>query len=731
MFWLYAGNRKDLFLDRDIGEIMSNMDKHKEAFIEEAYELLAELETALIELEEIPDEQELIGRVFRALHTIKGSGGMFGFDRVATFTHEVETVFDLVRNGEMTVTKELIDLTLSARDHIRIMIDSPDEVNEDKGNEIVLGLKKLTPGRDKGDNSEAVKVKTDLSEGGQQDGDITYRIQFKPDQYIFTKGINPLLLLNEFRALGNCKVLAYTDAIPQLYSFDPEGCYTYWDIIITTNKGINAIKDIFIFVEDDCKLAIDVIENSGSFEEKFSRKKVGEILIDRGFITKEDLNKVLSQQKRIGEMLIETNIVDSRKVEAALVEQQHIKELKQKEQQKEQADTASSIRVASDKLDNLVNLVGEMVTVQARLSQVSAYKNDPDLLSIAEEVERLTEELRDQTMSIRMMPIGTTFSKFKRLVRDLSKELCKEIEMTTEGAETELDKTVIEKLNDPMVHLIRNCIDHGIETPEMRNAIGKPAQGMLHLSARHSGAYVLIEIIDDGAGLDTEAIRAKAIEKGLIAPEAELTEKEIYSLILAPGFSTAKTITNVSGRGVGMDVVKRTIENLRGSIGISSQKGIGTTITLKLPLTLAIIEGLLVQIEKEYFVLPLSVVEECIELTREDIANAHGRHLANVRGQIVPYIRLREQFTIHGKEPAIEQIVIVGVEGNRVGFVVDNVIGEHQTVIKTLGKFYKDIEGISGATILGDGTVALILDISKLFQIVERRETGMIENAAY
>jgi two-component system chemotaxis sensor kinase CheA len=307
-------------------------------------------------------------------------------------------------------------------------------------------------------------------------------------------------------------------------------------------------------------------------------------------------------------------------------------------------------------------------------------------------------------------------------VRDLSKELGKEIELTTEGAETELDKTVIEKLNDPMVHLIRNCIDHGVETPDFRSNIGKPAQGMIHLSAKHSGAYVLIEIVDDGAGLDADVIRSKAVEKGMIVPDAELTEKEIYSLILAPGFSTAKTVTNVSGRGVGMDVVKRAIDNLRGSIGITSQKGIGTTITLRLPLTLAIIEGLLVQIGKEYFVLPLSVVEECVELTREDIANAHGRHLANVRGQIVPYISLREQFAINGKKPEIEQIVIVGVEGHRVGFVIDNVIGEHQTVIKTLGRVYKDIEGISGATILGDGTVALILDIQKLVQIAEREE---------
>jgi len=700
---------------------MSNIDKHKEAFREEAYELLTELERSLLELEESPDNMELIGTIFRALHTIKGSGSMFGFDRIAGFTHEVETAFDLVRNGELTVTNELIDLTLSSRDHIKKMLDLPEEHDDLAGKEILSSLKRLLPGKQH-DKAAAVSSEKTGSLSETNSNNLTYRIQFRPNTDIFTKGINPLLLLDDLHTLGTCKVVAYYDSIPLLDDIDPEACYTYWDIILTTDKGTNAIKDVFIFIEDDCKLVIDIIDDGEKLNEEISNRKIGEILIERGFVTKEDLDKVLSQQKRIGQMLVESDIVDSRKIEAALTEQQHIKEIKQKDQQKEQADTASSIRVASDKLDNLVNLVGEMVTVQARLSQLSAYKNDPDLLSIAEEVERLTGELRDQTMSIRMLPIGTTFSKFKRLVRDLSKELGKEIELSTEGAETELDKTVIEKLNDPMVHLIRNCIDHGIETPEVRINIGKPAQGMLHLSAKHSGAYVLIEIVDDGAGLDADVIRSKAVEKGMITPDAELTEKEIYSLILAPGFSTAKTVTNVSGRGVGMDVVKRAIDNLRGSIGITSQKGIGTTITLKLPLTLAIIEGLLVQIGKEYFVLPLSVVEECVELTREDIANAHGRHLANVRGQIVPYIRLREQFIIHGELPEIEQIVIVGVEGHRVGFVVDEVIGEHQTVIKTLGRVYKGIEGISGATILGDGTVALILDIQKLVQIAECEE---------
>jgi two-component system chemotaxis sensor kinase CheA len=404
-------------------------------------------------------------------------------------------------------------------------------------------------------------------------------------------------------------------------------------------------------------------------------------------------------------------------VESALAEQQQVRDLREKRQS---TDIASTIRVATEKLDSLVNLIGEMVTVQARLSQTVAAKGYSDLLTVAEDVERLTASLRDNTLSIRMLPIGTTFSRFTRLVRDLSTELGKEAELVTDGAETELDKTVIERLGDPLVHLIRNCIDHGIEAPGAREAIGKPRCGTVRLSAEHSGAHVLIRIQDDGAGLDTDAIRAKALERGLIRADAELSDSELHAFIFAPGFSTARSVTNVSGRGVGLEVVKKSIDALRGSVEIGSTKGAGTAITLKLPLTLAIIDGFLTRIGAEYFVFPLSLVAECVELPCEDRHkgdNRHlGRHLLNVRGEIVPYVRLREQFLIKAEPPPVEQVIITGMNGNRVGFVVDHVIGSHQTVIKNLGTFYRDVEGISGATILGDGTVAMILDVPKLVQ---------------
>jgi two-component system chemotaxis sensor kinase CheA len=359
------------------------------------------------------------------------------------------------------------------------------------------------------------------------------------------------------------------------------------------------------------------------------------------------------------------------------------------------------------------------------LSQTALSLGYLELLTIAEEVERLTGSLRENTMNIRMLPIGTTFSKFKRLVRDLSSELGKEIELTTDGAETELDKTVIDRLSDPLVHIIRNCIDHGIEPPAARIAAGKPRTGTIHLSAVHSGAHVLIRVMDDGAGLDAGAIRAKAVEKGLIQPDTALTKSELWELILAPGFSTAKRVTGVSGRGVGMDVVKRAIDALRGTIEIVSEKDRGTTITLKLPLTLAIIDGFLTTIGAEHFIFPLSLVEECVELDRTDRGGSRGRHLAHVRGDIVPYISLREHFMLGGTPSAFEKIVIAGVDGKRVGFVVDTVVGEHQTVLKSLGRYYQNVEGISGATILGNGTVALILDIPKLVRMVERQEAQL------
>lgn len=703
---------------------------NKSIFKEEAYELLTELETSLMELEEQPDNQDLIGRVFRAMHTIKGSGSMFGFENIASFTHDVETAFDLVRTGKISVSKDLIDVTLRARDQIRIMLDEDDADSDAQATErlsilstlrqIVAASEASAPASE--DSSVADSMQKVLPELSGEE--TTYRIRFRPPSDIFLRGVDPLTLVDDVRALGFSTVVAQTDRIAFLDEFDPEQCLTYWDIVLTTDKGINAIRDIFIFVEDDAEVRIEAIRTP-HFDDAAESKKIGEILIERGDLSEAELHAVLGQTKKIGEKLIESGKVSPDQISAALAEQQHVREIQEKKQTKE---STSSIRVASEKLDLLVNLIGELVTVQAHLTQTAGQVNDSTLLSIAEEVERLTAELRDNTMNIRMLPIGSTFSKFKRLVRDLSHDLGKEIEMETEGAETELDKTVIEKLSDPLVHIIRNSIDHGIELPAVRIAAGKTRQGTIKLSAFHSGANVVVQICDDGKGLEKDAIRAKAIERGLIAHDAELADRELFALILQPGFSTAKKLTSVSGRGVGMDVVKQAIEALRGTIEIASEQGKGSVMTLRLPLTLAIIDGLLVQLGADYFVFPLSSVKECIELSAEEVANTHGRHLVNVRNHLISYIDLRERFIISGERPSIQQVVIAEIDGTPMGFVVDAVVGQHQTVIKSLGSFYRNVRGLSGATILGDGSVALILDLPILLADEERQELRLTES---
>jgi two-component system chemotaxis sensor kinase CheA len=694
-------------------------------FREEANELLVELESSLLELEKAPDDKEQIGRVFRIMHTIKGSGGACEFHEIVAFMHEIESIYDKIRSGKIKATHEIIDLTLQSRDQIRAILNAyylGGSVDEAKTASILAAFNELLarPVEHMAGEAPAPSKSSKLRQ--EPPRSKTYRIRFRPSAEALDQGTNPISLLNELRELGMCKVVAQTDAIPCLEDYDPKANYTYWDVILTTNRGMNAIQDVFIFVKDVAKVTIEVIDEGGSREDEKFYKYLGDILVERGDLTYEDMQKSLKTIKRFGEILIETGAVSTAKVQSALVEQQHVRELRE---QRHGADATASIRVATGKLDSLVDLVGELVTVQARLTQTAQDSGMPLFLSIAEEVERLTASLRENTMNIRMLPIGTTFSKFKRLVRDLSSELGKEIELTTDGAETELDKTIIERLGDPMVHIIRNCVDHGIELPATRIAAGKQRQGTIHLSAIHSGSHVLIRVQDDGAGLDLEAIRAKAVDNGLIQPDAGPRERELRELIFTPGLSTAKNVTSVSGRGVGMDAVKKAIDALHGSIEIESAKGKGTTITLKLPLTLAIIEGLLTRIGPESFIFPLSLVEECVELDAEDALRTHDRHLANVRGRIVPYISLREHFGIIRKPPTFEYIVITNVNGRRIGLVVDTIIGEHQTVLKSLGKFYQDVEGISGATTLGDGTVALILDIPKLVRIFEQQEVQL------
>ena len=699
----------------------------KKTYRQEAFERLVDLETALLELEETPDDENLIDQTFRSLHTIKGSGAMFGFNAIAAFTHEVETAYDLVRSGRMPVSKALISLSLSAKDLITEMLNSRDDnssVDPERAAQIISGLKRLIPADadTKKSPKEDHQNREDEASVSGTGPMVTYRIRFQPAPDIFSFGTNPLLMFKELEDLGECHVVSHNNAIPLLTDYAPERCYVFWDIILTTDKDLSAIEDVFIFVSDDSRVSICVIDEEDVADAPDDYKKIGEILVERGDLSIDEIERLTEGKKRIGELLTEAGMVTPDVVESALVEQAHIKKIRQQRMEKENRAT---LRVDAQKLDILVDLVGELVTVQARLNQEAPLSQNSNIVAIAEEVERLVSELRDNTMSIRMRPIGTAFNRFKRLVRDLSNTLGKQIVLATEGGETELDKTVLERLNDPLVHIIRNSIDHGIEMPEARTQAGKPRKGTIHLSAGHVGANVVIRITDDGAGLDAEAIHQTAIARGLVEPNSDMTEKETFDLLFIPGFSTAACVSDVSGRGVGMDVVKKNIEALRGNIDISSRKGEGTTISLELPLTLAIIDGFMVAIGDEHYVFPLTDVEECVEISGREMGDVHRRNIMNIRGAAVPYRNLRELFGINGTSGESERVVVVKSGGQKIGFGVDRVIGHHQTVIKSLGRMYQNISGLSGATILGDGTVAVILDVPQMISEAEKNGAAL------
>ncbi len=677
-----------------------------DTFRQEAQDLFDQLEGALLDLEQSPADHALIDTAFRALHTIKGSGGMFGFDALARFAHRLEGAFDRVRKGGIAVSPGLVGLTLEAKDHLRGLLDGTSD--EAAGAPLLARLDALV-----GDGP-AGAAEVPAAARAAVPGPATWRIRFRLAANAMALGTNPLLLLDELRRLGPCTVVALTDAVPPLDRVDPTACYLGWDAVLTTDQPRSAIDEVFLFVLDDMELTVEALDGDGG------TLRLGEILVARGDVAPALVDAALANQPRLGNLLVEAGGLSQDRLASALAEQQHIRQ--EAEAGHAAAKAAETIRVPAERLDSMMDRVGELVIAQARLHQLAVGSNDPHLKSVAEEIERLASELRETTMGIRMLPIGSLFGRYRRLVRDLSRDLGKEVALTTTGEETELDKTVIERLNDPLVHLIRNCADHGLEPPEVRQAAGKRRQGEIHLSAVHSGAQVLITVKDDGRGLDRGRIRARAEEAGLIAAGAKVADSDLFQCIFAPGFSTAAKVTDVSGRGVGMDVVKRTIEALRGSVEVASPPGRGTEVTLRLPLTLAIIDGLLVRIGDGRYVMPLAVVEECVELTAAADARSRGRSFLSIRGDLVPFLRLRELFASPLPPDPYQKVVIVSSGDSRVGLVVDQVIGDHQTVIKSLSKLHATVECFSGATILGDGSVALILDIPHLIDLGRVRE---------
>jgi len=689
-------------------------DVHRQAFKEEACDLLTELEEALLELDQDPDDMETVNRVFRAMHTLKGSGAMFGFDDIAHFTHEVETVFDLVRAGELSVTKELLDLTLSAKDHVKLLLENDaGDLSQfvTQGETLLAGFSGLgrsaqaPPGAEPAQQTSAPPREASAAE--QQES--IRRVRIRPSPGVYGTGNNPAFLLEDLAGLGQMNLFAHLEDIPPLAELDPVDCHIWWDVLLTTSANESAIRDIFLFVEDECRVEITTLDSSA--EAEFMR--LGEILVDRGDVTPDGIRKALKGQKRLGAILAEEGLLPAKCVEAALAEQNLVRE----KQETRKPEASASLRVSAEKLDLLQDLVGELVIVQAQIKQLAPGLGNPLMTTLSEQLERLSDEIRDSTLSIRMLPIGSTFGTYRRLVRDLSAETGKEIDLATAGEETELDKTVLDRLGDALVHLLRNAVDHGIEPPEAREAAGKPRRGTLRLEAEHSGGDVLIRVVDDGRGIDPARVRDKAIERGLLSRDVEYSHKQILDVIFQPGFSTAQTVSSVSGRGVGMDVVKRVVNSMRGQIELDSIVGAGSNVVIRLPLTLAIIDGLQVRVADQGYVMPLDMVEECVELDRASQNPDDRRRTLNLRGEVVPYVSLREWFGFAGKAPSIEQVVVLSVEGSRLGMVVDQVVGEHQTVIKSLGPVFRGLEGFSGATIQGDGTMSLILDVKRIARL--------------
>ncbi len=717
---------------------MSNeFSQFQDAFFDEAAEHLAVVEEGLLELEQHPEDRDLLNKIFRSAHSIKGGSGMFGFNAVAQFTHKMETLLDLLRNGQKAVSPAIADLLLKSTDCLKTLLESAktgaavdDATVQRLTDELASASAAGSPQPDTG-VTVAVPAPTQ-----QRQGEQTYRIAWTPPEWLFQRGLDPLQVMRELRGLGNLTEVAIDmSRLPNLDEIDPENCYLSWHMSLTTGKDLKVIEAVFEFVREDSTLSIELVQavqdivkaqNSEMAvsmppSESGEGKPLGQILVEEGLVTTATLNKALAQQKRVGEILVEQKSVTPQQLEQALQKQ------KQQESvaQTKKTDTAS-IRVDTAKIDKLINLVGELVITQSMLSDLGSrfeMRQLPVLLERVAQLERNTREIQERVMGIRMLPIGTAFSRFPRLVRDLSAKAGKKIQLVLSGEETELDKTVIESIGDPLTHLVRNSADHGLEGPEERLDQNKPELGTIRLNAFHEGGSICITVEDDGRGLNRDKIVAKAIKQGLISETDKLTDDQIWPLIFKPGFSTAEKVTDVSGRGVGMDVVKRNIESLGGTVSIKTVTGKGTTFTLKLPLTLAIIEGMTVRIGQETYIVPLLSILESIQPKEGVVKTVVGKgELINVRGTYLPVIRLYEVFALKPEHtlPTKAILLILETEGEQVAVMVDEILGQQQVVIKSMEQNFRKVEGIAGATILGDGTVGFILDVRGLVEIARR-----------
>ena len=658
------------------------MDKVIDKFLNEAQELIEDLEKAVLNLEKNSEDSSTIEEVFRVMHTFKGTANMFGFDKLGEFTHYLENIYDDLRSGKIAITNEILEITLKSVDYLRSIISNGNEIGFEQ------------------EHAEMMKLVTSISaeentvqKGGNENGGTAVRqllfIEFTPHKDFLKSGNNPFFLIEDLTGLGDAKVITNKSQLQTVDEYETDAAFLSWKILLYTDASLEDVQGEFMFVEDECDIAIKKVTTDNLLaNNEFN------LLID----TKGD-------QLTFDDLVAFTDALQQKKNSEVKVNTQN------------KSQSQHTIKVTYEKIDNLMNIASELVTTQARLSLYSDRTKDPELEEIAETVEKLVRQLRDESFSISLLPISSLSVRFERLIRDTSRELGKKIRFVSSGGDTELDKKIIENLVDPVMHLLRNAIDHGIESPEERVAKDKEESGIIHLKSYYSGTNVIIEIIDDGKGIDKDIIRKKAIEKEIIAAADVLTDQEIYGLIFHPGFSTAQKITNVSGRGVGMDVVKKAINNLRGDVEVLSELGKGITIRLKLPLSLSIIDGLLVSISEARYVIPLSSINKCYEVTSDSI-NPDMNDLVVLDGEQIPYINLRKTLHHSDDKPQYVNLVVTKTDDKKVAYEVDSIVDEHQAVIKPLGKIYQDQDYVSGATILGNGEVALVLDTTRLASMV-------------
>ena len=713
-----------------------NMDEILKTFIAESEELLVQMEAALLQIEQAPDDMELINAIFRAAHTIKGSAGLFGLDHVVAFTHVAESVLDRIRSGELAFDETLSALFLEVCDHLNGLIarvasgSDPEPEFQAAGAALVQRLEHYLAPSTKTTAPQAAASVLPVASGGVAASHWHLSLRFGPD--MLRNGMDPLAFVRYLNSFGRIvNIVTLTEAIPPAAEMDPETCYLGFEVAFESDADKETIESAFEFVREDSDIRILPPHSRSSDYCKLIDElpeedlRLGEILVRCGTLTAHELEEVLRRQanpdmprQQIGEALVEAQLVNPPVVDAALDKQRKIQAQRAGANAGASGGEGQLIRIDATKLDQLIDLIGELIIAGAGTQLIAQQSGLAALMESTGVLSRLVEEVRDTALTLRMVQIGTTFNRFQRVVRDVSKELGKDIALSISGGETELDKTVVEKIGDPLTHLIRNAMDHGIESAEVRLAKGKPAQGTVGLHAYHESSSIVIEVTDDGGGLSRERILRKATERGLIAEGQVLADKDVFNLIFEPGFSTAEQISNLSGRGVGMDVVKRNITALRGSVDLTSEEGRGTRVTIRLPLTLAIIDGFLISVGNATYVVPLDAVEECIELTDTTGAQGRGNDYLDLRGEVLPVLRLRQLFAIEEAPPRRQNVVVVNYAGRRAGLVVDQLLGEFQTVIKPLGPLFGHNRSLGGFTILGSGAVALILSVPGLISQV-------------